>query len=151
MLEEEFDRSLQFRRSMPTKRSLSVATRTDGGYLNTIVPRFQLISASQHVVQDAVVSNKHFRVYTVIFDDDQSDGIPPLVYAEDLSRNGTYWNGSLIGKGNGGVLLSDGDTLRISTRIHYRFFQAVKQNEEQPFDLTQECEMKVRGHGQTWV
>ena len=86
-----------------------------------------------------------------MFDDDQSDGIPPLVYAEDLSRNGTYWNGSLIGRGNGGVLLSDGDTLRVSARIHYRFLPAFKQNKEQVFDLTQEAEMKVRSNGQALI
>jgi pSer/pThr/pTyr-binding forkhead associated (FHA) protein len=99
--------------------------------------------SSQHVVHDAVVSNKHLRIYTIIFDDDQSDGVAPLVYAEDLSRNGTFWNGSLIGKGNGGVLLSDGDTLRVSPRIYYHFRQNGEQNEAQSFDLTQEREMKV--------
>ncbi len=95
-----------------------------------------------------MVSNKHLRIYTIIFDDDQSDGIAPLVYAEDLSRNGTYWNGSLVGKGNGGVLLSDGDTLRISPRVYYHFHDVTKQNQERPFDLTQECEMKVGNSGQ---
>lgn len=65
------------------------------------------------------------------------------MYAEDLSRNGTYWNGSLIGKGNGGVLLSDGDTLRVSSRIYYHFRQSTRQDAERQFDLTQECEMKV--------
>ena len=104
--------------------------------------------ASQHIVRDAVVSNKHLRIYTIIFDDDQSDGIAPLVYAEDLSRNGTYWNGSLIGKGNGGVLLSNGDTLRISPRLYYHFHQSTTCNGDQRFDLTQECEMKVGDGGQ---
>lgn len=105
--------------------------------------RLLLIILSQHVVQDVVISNKHLRIYTVIFDDDHSDGVAPLVYAEDLSRNGTYWNGSLIGKGNGGILLSDGDTLRVSPRIYYHFRQSARQDAEPPFDLTQEREMKV--------
>lgn len=73
------------------------------------------------------------------------------MYAEDLSRNGTYWNGSLIGKGNGGVLLSDGDILRVSPRICYQYRASTKQNAEQPFDLTQECEMKVRDNGDTLI
>jgi FHA domain len=109
--------------------------------------------ASQHVVHDAVVSNKHLRIYTIVFDDNQSDGVAPLVYAEDLSRNGTYWNNSLIGRGNGGVLLSNGDTLRISPRIYYHFQGGSAEFEEQPFDLTQECEMKVGGNCQMlmWV
>lgn len=103
---------------------------------------------SQHVIHDAVVSNKHLRIYTIIFDDDPADGIAPLVYAEDLSQNGTYWNGSLIGKGNGGVLLSDGDTLRLSPRICYRFQRCKPRDEERPFDFTQECEMKVGNVGE---
>jgi FHA domain len=102
-----------------------------------------LIINSQHVLEDVVVSNKHLRIYTIVFDEDESDGIAPLVYAEDLSRNGTYWNGNLIGKGNGGVLLGDGDTLRVSPRIYYHFRRCGLQEEESPFDLTQECEMKV--------
>ncbi len=73
------------------------------------------------------------------------------MYAEDLSRNGTYWNGSLIGKGNGGVLLSDGDILRVSPRICYQYHRSSKQRAEQPFDLTQECEMKVRSSGEMLI
>lgn len=90
-----------------------------------------------------MVSNRHLRIYTIIFDADQSDGTAPLVYAEDMSRNGTYWNGSLIGKGSGGVLLSDGDTLRLSPRIYYHFYPSTSRTGEPSFDVTQEFEMQV--------
>ncbi|PGH07417.1 CAMK protein kinase [Polytolypa hystricis UAMH7299] len=66
------------------------------------------------MVDDPVVSNKHLRIYTIIFDQGNPGEVAPLIYAQDLSSNGTFWNGALIGKGNGGFLLSDGDTLSIS-------------------------------------
>lgn len=56
-----------------------------------------------------------------------------------------------MGKGNGGVLLSDGDTLRVSPRICYHFHQSTRRGGDQAFDLTQECEMKVRDCGQTFA
>lgn len=56
-----------------------------------------------------------------MFEQEEGSDIPPLVYAEDLSSNGTYWNGTLIGRGNGGVLLSDGDVLRVSPRLSFSY------------------------------
>jgi FHA domain len=99
---------------------------------------------SQHVVQDPVVSNRHLRIYTIIFENDKSNDVAPLVYAEDVSRNGTYWNGSVIRRGSGGVLLSDGDTLRISSRVTFQFQRCPTDEENVSFDLVQEAEMKVR-------
>ena len=52
-------------------------------------------------------SNRHFRIYTVVFE----RHIQPLVYCQDLSLNGTFLNGKAIGKNNA-VLLSDCDELR---------------------------------------
>ena len=78
-----------------------------------------------------------------MFDEDQEDGVLPLVYAEDTSRNGTFWNGTLITKGFGGILLSDGDKLRISSCIRYTFRQPSAKAPQSPFDLLQEREMKV--------
>ena len=88
------------------------------------------------------MSNKHLRIYTIIYDDENPSEVGPLVYAEDLSRNGTYWNRSLIGKGNGGFLLSNDDTLRLSSSTLLRFERCAPE-EKDPFDLTQENEMKV--------
>lgn len=93
---------------------------------------------SQIVVQDPVVSNKHCRVYTIVYDDQ----IEPLIYIEDLSSNGTYWNGSLLGRGNEAALLSDGDRIRISARISYTF-RALRTLESEPMDDIQEAEKRV--------
>jgi pSer/pThr/pTyr-binding forkhead associated (FHA) protein len=102
-----------------------------------------LTGTSQYVLDDPVVSNKHIRIYSVVYNGDEPNDIAPLVYAEDLSRNGTFWNGSLIGKGNGGFLLSDGDTLRVSARKLFVYRIMVPRDDDHLFDLVQEHEMNV--------
>ena len=48
---------------------------------------------------------RHLHIYTIKYDtDDPSVG--PLVYATNLSCNGTLWNGSLIGGGQSILLMS---------------------------------------------
>jgi hypothetical protein len=66
------------------------------------------------------------------------------VFADDLSSNGTYWNGSLIGKGGGGVLLSEGDRLKLAPNVYLYFHTPGTAAEVQHFDIEQETEMKVR-------
>jgi len=78
-----------------------------------------------------------------VYEKDKPTEVPPLVYAEDLSRNGTFWNGTLIGKGNGGFLLSDDDTLRVSTKTYFTFQRCAEDVDKETFDLVQEKEMKV--------
>jgi hypothetical protein len=80
-----------------------------------------LTVTSQVLFKDPSVSGQHLRIYSVIFDLDQPEEVPPLVYAEDLSRYGTYWNGVLMGKGNGGYLLSRGDTLMLTSKTELEF------------------------------
>ncbi len=80
----------------------------------------------------------------MVYENDEPSEIDTLVYAEDLSRNGTYWNGSFIGKGNGGFLLSEGDTLRLSNRTHFLFNTTSSDNAPESFDHIQETEMAVR-------
>lgn len=65
-----------------------------------------------------------------------------MIYAEDLSSNGSYWNGALIGKGNGAILLSDGDELRISPRIKLVFHTAIA-HESDELDKLQKTELQV--------
>ena len=85
----------------------------------------------------------------MIYENDEPNDVDTLVYAEDLSRNGTYWNGSLIGQGNGGYLLSDGDVLKL-TRNNYLVFTGNPDSpDKSAFDLTQECEMAVCSVGWT--
>ncbi|KAK5288095.1 hypothetical protein LTR43_007342 [Exophiala xenobiotica] len=95
----------------------------------------------QYVIDDPYVSQKHVRIYTVVYEDDEPNEIETLVYAEDLSQNGTYWNGSLIGKGNGGYLLSDRDALRLSSRTTLVFSAVTDDSSNLNFDLVQEQEM----------
>lgn len=72
------------------------------------------------MIDDPLISNKHLRIYTIIFDQDNLE-VAPLVYAQDLSLNGVYWNGYKIGKGNGGYLLNDGDVLQVTHEISFQF------------------------------
>ncbi|EXJ72356.1 CAMK protein kinase [Cladophialophora psammophila CBS 110553] len=95
----------------------------------------------QYVLDDPYISKRHLRIYTVVYENDEPYEIDTLVYAEDLSQNGTYWNGSLIGKGNGGFLLSDKDVLRLSGQTHIIFTAVPGDAMNEAFDYTQETEM----------
>ncbi|EFE36445.1 serine/threonine protein kinase, putative [Trichophyton benhamiae CBS 112371] len=98
-------------------------------------------SSSCHlVVDDPVVSNVHLRIYSIIFDQENPTQVAPLVYVQDLSRNGAFWNGLKIGKASGGFLLSDGDMVKVcrSVVIEYRGERVL----QTPFDQVQIQEMK---------
>jgi len=97
--------------------------------------------SSHWTFDDPYMSHKHLRVYVIVFEDDDAEG-ETLVYAEDLSRNGCHWNGSLMGKKNDAFLLSDGDRLRLTSRTSL-VFQASSVDERNYFDLVQEREMQV--------
>lgn len=99
-------------------------------------------SFSQLVLNDPAVSNWHLLIYSIIYDPDDPSGVKPLIYAEDRSSNGTYWNRAFIGKRNRGVLLSDGDELRISPRITLSF-QTDLQYDKGGTDEVQQSEVKV--------
>lgn len=107
-----------------------------------ISERPSIDSCSDVVLEDVTVSNQHLRIYSILFEQEDVSDIPPLVYAEDLSSNGSYWNGTLMGRGNGGVLLSDGDVLRISPR-HAFSYCGVDSLPPEPRDEIQEREKKV--------
>lgn len=79
----------------------------------------------------------------MVYENDEPNEVDTLVYAEDLSRNGTYWNGGLIGQGNGGYLLSDGDVLKLTRNTYLIFTGTPDSQGKSAFDLTQECEMAV--------
>ena len=100
-------------------------------------------SVSQHVIDDPHVSRKHLRIYTIVYDSDDPSEVDALIYAEDLSTHGTYWNGSLIGRGNGGFLLSDGDVLKLAPNVHFQFQSLSANDESAAFDIVQEHEMQV--------
>lgn len=63
-----------------------------------------------------------------MFDEDETSGISPLVYVEDISTNGTYLTRArqtseerLTRGQNGTVLLCDGDKLRVSSLMLFHF------------------------------
>ncbi|KAE8148593.1 kinase-like domain-containing protein [Aspergillus avenaceus] len=97
-----------------------------------------------YVVDDPLVSNQHIRIYTIIFDRENLE-ISPLVYAQDLSLNGTLWNGHPMGKGNGSFLLSDGDVLTLSPRVSLQF-NCEDHTQSIPFSELQILEMRVFAH-----
>ena len=104
---------------------------------------------SQVHVTDPRISNRQLRVYSVIYDDGDGSDIMTLVYAEDLSSNGTFWNGLLIGKEKGGALLSDGDQLRISPDVDV-FFHTNQQASVPLWDDVRVREQKVRFPAPLW-
>ena len=83
-----------------------------------------LMFFSQLVLDDLTISNRHIRIYSVIYDETTE----PLVYAENLSRNGCSWlqrRGSKyqkysIDRGNA-FLLSDGDKITLCDRSTFTF------------------------------
>ncbi|GAD97402.1 serine/threonine protein kinase, putative [Paecilomyces variotii No. 5] len=95
----------------------------------------------QYVIDDPVISNRHLRIYTIIFDHENPGEVAPLVYAQDLSRNGISWNNNWVDKSNGSVLLSDGDALTLAGRFHI-LFQCAPTTVE-PFDKIKYLEMKA--------
>ncbi len=79
----------------------------------------------------------------MVYDNDNPEEVDVLVYAEDLSSNGTYWNGSLIGRGNGGFLLSQDDKLKLAPNVFLDFQAHGSLTDLEHFDSTQEVEMVV--------
>ncbi|PKY06221.1 kinase-like protein [Aspergillus campestris IBT 28561] len=75
----------------------------------------------QIVVKSPVVSNTHIEIYTIIYDREHPDEVAPLVYARNLSMNGTRWNGYSMGHNRDSFLLSDGDVLMLPSGVHVRY------------------------------
>ncbi|KKZ68287.1 hypothetical protein EMCG_06043 [[Emmonsia] crescens] len=88
------------------------------------------------------ISNKHLRVYTIIFDKGNPGEVGPLVYAQNLSRYGSAWNASDMKKEDAGVLLSDGDQLELTPYTVLTFQTGTEKQQEVPFSEVQRREMK---------
>jgi protein-serine/threonine kinase len=100
-------------------------------------------SLSKYVINDPKVSSRHLRIYTVVYDNENPSDVAPLVYAHDISRNGTWWNGHPMSKTNDGVvLLSNGDTLQIGSGFILEF-RCPPSQEVGSFTRLQREEMKV--------
>lgn len=107
-------------------------------HVNTLCLRY-----SQYVIDDPCISNKHLRVYTILFDQDNPGEVTPLVYVQDLSMNGTTWNDYQMHKGSGSFLLSHGDMLKLTPGV-YLVFRCEQRVRQPGFDMLQKVEMKVR-------
>ena len=102
-----------------------------------------ITSPSKLCITQGTVSRIHLKVYSVIFDPDFMDDIGPLVYAEDLSRNGTRVNGSYIGKDTGARLLGNGNCIAFSTDEPILIFKSTLLQKEHIFDELQTRELEV--------
>ncbi|KAJ5073051.1 serine/threonine-protein kinase [Anaeramoeba ignava] len=63
----------------------------------------------QYRIRDKRISSYHCEIYRIV--DESSDSKPFIIKLKDLSENGTYVNGSLVGKGNEEVILLHGDDI----------------------------------------
>jgi pSer/pThr/pTyr-binding forkhead associated (FHA) protein len=92
------------------------------------------------------VSRVHFRLYSVIYDDDLMAEYPPVIYCEDRqSSNGTYVNDTLIGtytSPRSPYLLNDGDVISIRPNWTFQFHQT-KQANGRRLDNLQKQEIEV--------
>ncbi|CEL04778.1 hypothetical protein ASPCAL05903 [Aspergillus calidoustus] len=96
----------------------------------------------QYAVEDPFVSNKHLWIYTVIFDQENPGEVAPLVYAQDISMNGTLWNGYRMGNGRSSFLLSDGDILRLSDTVYLKY-NSEDHSQAKCFTARQAVEMRA--------
>lgn len=89
---------------------------------------FVLTCCSQFVCRDNTVSQKHLRIRCIVFNEDEIDVVPPLVYADDFSSNGTLIESSMRSlkptqrRVIGSVLLRHGDKLQLSRSISLYYF-----------------------------
>lgn len=125
-------------------RSLLAVITPDGEPQHSRFSSSPSHSVSQHVIDDPHVSRKHLRIYTIVYDSEDPSEVDALIYAEDLSSHGTYWNGSLIGRGNGGFLLSDGDVLKLAPNVSFQYQSLTADDGSEAFDIVQEHEMQVK-------
>lgn len=106
---------------------------------------------SQIVLHSTTISNRHLRIYSVIYD----QTVEPFVYAEDLSRNGSRWLFKKLATwksypmGNGAsFLLSNGDMLQLCDGTLFTFHAAPFRQEVQQLEdilALQTIERKVPG------
>ncbi|KAJ1806316.1 hypothetical protein LPJ75_005080, partial [Coemansia sp. RSA 2598] len=74
-------------------------------------------------VTSSVSSNKHCTITASV----DRESMDYLVVCEDLSSNGTFWNGKKIGK-NRSVILSHGDVIEIKKGYYFTYLQLTKRH-----------------------
>ena len=109
--------------------------------------------SSRYHWSDSSISNKHLRIHCVLYEQDPVSGIPPLVYATDVSSNGTVLRTSATGgisapaglpmsKQRRSRLLEHGDVLLLSRSVTLVFHSLVP-TAENDFTAVQERETNV--------
>ncbi|KAJ2471342.1 hypothetical protein GGI02_002327 [Coemansia sp. RSA 2322] len=72
-------------------------------------------------VTSTVSSNRHCTIAAII----EKESRDLLIVCEDLSSNGTFWNGKKIGKGKS-VILTHGDVIEIKKGYYFTYLQLAK-------------------------
>jgi hypothetical protein len=123
---------------------------------------FLLITFSQQAWPDSTISNKHLRVRCVVFEEDLASGVPPLIYIEDYSTNGTTIDHGAAGvddaevssrtlrKGSNAFLLTHGNYIHLSPKVSLHFQTLNPSEKNQMIDQfyhDQTAEAKVRNLG----
>jgi hypothetical protein len=90
------------------------------------------------------VSARHFRIYSVLYDDTDYTEVDTLVYGENVSQYGTYWNNLFVGQKQGSFLLSNDDELKLGSKVRLRLKTHSRSLEASQFDPIQERELQVR-------
>lgn len=104
-----------------------------------------IISSEYAFEEDRELSRNHLEFYSILYDAESTHC--PLVYVRDRrSRNGTYVNGRLIGRGphlTTARLLQDGDTVTIQPHIGFHFNQNFQRNPSLSLSDQQRSEAEV--------
>lgn len=103
---------------------------------------------------DATISNKHLRIHCILYDKNGNGEVPPLVYATDVSSNGTYLKKNnaacvdaqsgravLMTRKQGAFLLDDQDELRISDTVTL-IYHTLEPTSESSLTETQKSEVQ---------
>jgi hypothetical protein len=93
---------------------------------------------STYVLNDICISKRHLRIHCVVFEEEYTTGVAPLIYAQDLSSNGTsikYANSvrEVVSRARSmpakdeqcAILLTHGDELHLTPDICLLFEQFV--------------------------
>ncbi|KAJ2063234.1 hypothetical protein GGI17_001845 [Coemansia sp. S146] len=98
-------------------------------------------------VTSTVSSNRHCTISAII----EKESRDLLIVCEDLSSNGTFWNGKKIGKGKS-VILTHGDVIEIKKGYFFTYLQLPKvrpgnSKEVDPIDSKYQITETVLGKG----
>ncbi len=137
-------------------------------FLLSVLPISDFIDSRYVWPDDFTISRQHLRVHCILFEQNPIAKVPPLVYATDLSFNGTFLKKRylpdtispvsefLMGK-NCTYLLDDGDELRLSESVILTYhslihmdhtgFSAIQEREKAVFASRYHISRRLLGQG----